>query len=105
MKRSTCEKKLAIGFEFSDDFRDLAFIVFEFVGFVNDDVMPLNFSQGTQANPHAFETGNHNIEFSFVDEVKILGIIFSKVGVDKKNLMIVKKKIENTLNIWNSIRI
>ena len=42
--------------------------------------------------------------FSFVDEVKILGIIFSKVGVDKKNLMIVKKKIENTLNIWNSIR-
>ena len=40
----------------------------------------------------------------FVDEVKILGIIFSKVGVDKKNLMIVKKKIENTLNIWNSIR-
>ena len=47
---------------------------------------------------------NNFRNIKFVDEVKILGIIFSKVGVDKKNLMIAKKKIENTLNMWNGIK-
>ena len=40
---------------------------------------------------------------NFVDEIKILGIIFNKVGVDKQNLIKAKKKIENTLNLWNSL--
>ena len=30
---------------------------------------------------------------NFVDEIKILGIIFNKVGVDKQNLLKAKKKI------------
>ena len=43
-----------------------------------------------------------NIKFS--KEIKILGIIFNKKGVDSINLINIKNKIENTLNIWNGIR-
>ena len=40
----------------------------------------------------------------FVKKLKILRIIFSKEGIAKINLENCKKKIENTLNLWNGIR-
>ena len=43
-----------------------------------------------------------NIKFS--NEIKIFGVFFIKKGVDNCNLVNVKKKIENTLNMWNGIR-
>ncbi len=37
-------------------------------------------------------------------ELKMLGITFNKQGKDKINLENCKKKIENTLNLWNGLR-
>ena len=41
---------------------------------------------------------------NFAKELKILGITFNKEGIDKINLESCKKKIENTLNLWNGLR-
>jgi hypothetical protein len=41
---------------------------------------------------------------NFVKDLKILGIIFNEKGIDKINLENCKKKIENTLNLWNGLR-
>jgi hypothetical protein len=41
---------------------------------------------------------------NFVKDLKILGITFNEKGIDKINLEICKKKIENTLNLWNGLR-
>ena len=43
-------------------------------------------------------------QIKFVDSLKLLGIIFDKNGIAKVNLENCLKKIENTLNLWNSIR-
>ena len=40
----------------------------------------------------------------FVDELKILGIIFDEFGVAKKNLKNCIEKIEITLKLWDNIR-
>jgi hypothetical protein len=41
---------------------------------------------------------------NFAKELKILGITFNKEGIDKINLESCKKKIENTLNLWDGLR-
>ena len=46
---------------------------------------------------------NHR-NIRFVDELKILGIIFDKFGVAKKNLKNCIEKIEITLKLWDNIR-
>ena len=40
----------------------------------------------------------------FVEDLKIIGIIFDKYGVAKINLKNSMNKIESTLNLWNNIR-
>ena len=47
---------------------------------------------------------NSHGQIKFVDSLKLLGIIFDKNGIVKVNLENCLKKIENTLNLWNSIR-
>ena len=46
---------------------------------------------------------NHR-NIRFVDELKILGIIFDEFGVAKKNLKNCIEKIEITLKLWDNIR-
>ena len=42
---------------------------------------------------------------SFVEKLKILGVIFDKSGVAKDNLDACVKKITNTINMWNNVRL
>jgi exonuclease III len=41
---------------------------------------------------------------NFVENLKMLGITFDKKGISSINLENCKKKIENTLNLWNGFR-
>ena len=41
----------------------------------------------------------------FVKKLKILGVIFDKQGVSKDNLDLCFKKISNTINMWNNVKL
>lgn len=64
MERSTSEKQLALGVEFSDDLGKLTFLVLDLVGLVNNDVVELYLLQVAEADSDPFEGSHDNIEFS-----------------------------------------
>ena len=52
-----------------DDLGQLAILILDLVGLIDDDVVPLDLFQAVQAYPHTLKTGHQNIEFSLINYV------------------------------------
>jgi hypothetical protein len=73
---SSSKEEFTLGVEFSDDLRELTFFVLDFVGFIDDNIMKLDFFKVAEANSDALKGGDNDVELAgrdaFFDDILTL---------------------------------
>lgn len=63
------QQQFALGVEFADDLGELTVLVLDLVGFVNDDVVPLDLLQTIEADSDPLEGGHDDVKLALVHHV------------------------------------
>lgn len=62
LERSASEEEFAVSMQFAHYLRKLAVLILDFVGLVDDYVVPLDLLEGVKTNAHTFEAGDQDVE-------------------------------------------